>query len=139
MADTPEPEAPAGPPPILRAGAEWRGVLVLPGPGRIDGCVRGEVVAEGPVWIGETGVVEADLSAESVVVAGRVEGDIRASSRIELLATAEVRGGLRAPSLTLAEGSLVNGCCRTEPQPDAGSDEAGGPAPGASSRGPGAS
>lgn len=136
MADAPEQAAPAGPAPILRAGAEWRGVLVLPGPGRIDGCVRGEVVAEGPVWIGETGVVEADLSAESVVVAGRVEGDIRASTRIELLATAEVRGSLRAPSLALAEGSLVNGSCRIEPAAGPASSEPSGSAPGASSGAP---
>lgn len=103
---------PAAPEPVLRAGMEFRGILVLPGPARIDGRVCGEVIAGGPLWIGETGVVEADLEGDTVVVAGRVDGQITAFSRIELQPTAEVRGGLRAPLLVLAEGSQVNGPCR---------------------------
>jgi cytoskeletal protein CcmA (bactofilin family) len=91
---------------------EFCGILVLPGPARIDGCVRGEVIAGGALWIGETGVVEADLEGDTVVVAGRVNGRITAVSRIELQPTAAVQGGLCAPRLVLAEGSQVNGPCR---------------------------
>jgi cytoskeletal protein CcmA (bactofilin family) len=91
---------------------EFCGILVLPGPARIDGWVRGEVIAGGPLWIGETGVVEADLEGGTVVVAGRVEGRITALSRIELRPTAAVQGGLCSPRLVLAEGSQVNGPCR---------------------------
>jgi cytoskeletal protein CcmA (bactofilin family) len=90
---------------------EFCGILVLPGPARIDGCVRGEVIAGGSLWIGETGVVEADLEGDTVVVAGRVNGQITAVSRIELQHTATVQGALRAPRLVLAEGSQVNGPC----------------------------
>ncbi|MDH3520115.1 MAG: polymer-forming cytoskeletal protein [Myxococcales bacterium] len=96
---------------ILKPGMEFCGVLVLPGPGRIDGCVRGEIIAGGPLWIGEAGEVEADLEGDVVIVAGRVKGDVRASERIELRATARVEGGLWAPRVALAEGSSVNGPC----------------------------
>ena len=91
---------------------EFCGILVLPGSARLDGCVRGEVIAGGPLWIGETGVVEADLEGETVVVAGRVKGGITALSRIELLPSAAVEGGLRSPRLVLAEGARVQGPCR---------------------------
>jgi cytoskeletal protein CcmA (bactofilin family) len=91
---------------------EFCGILVLPGPARIDGRVRGEVIAGGALWIGETGVVEADLEGDTVVVAGRVKGQITALSRIELRPTAAVQGGLRSPRLLLAEGSQVDGPCR---------------------------
>ena len=109
IADSPGPPAPD---PVLRAGMEFCGILVLPGSARIDGRVRGEVIAGGSLWIGETGVVEADLEGDAVVVAGRVEGRITALSRIELQPTAAVQGGLWSPLLTLAEGSQVDGPCR---------------------------
>jgi cytoskeletal protein CcmA (bactofilin family) len=107
-----------GPAPVLAAGMEFCGVLVLPGPARIEGRVRGEVLAGGPLWIGETGVVEADLEGDVIVVAGRVEGDVTATSRIEVRSTATVLGGLWAPRLVLAEGSTVNGpcCCGNAPE-----------------------
>jgi cytoskeletal protein CcmA (bactofilin family) len=90
---------------------EFCGILVLPGPARIDGCVRGEVIAGESLWIGETGVVEADLEGDTIVVAGRVKGRITATSRIELQPTAAVQGGLNTPRLALAEGSQVAGPC----------------------------
>lgn len=107
------PESGGRAPVLVPAGAEFEGVVVVPDPGRIEGRVRGEVVAEGAIWIGERGVVEADLDGDSIVVAGRVEGDVRARVRIELLPTARVDGSLEAPSLVLAEGSRVNGACRS--------------------------
>ncbi len=112
MLETSDGSRSAAPEPVLRAGMEFHGLLVLPGPARIDGRVCGEVIAGGSLWIGETGVVEADLEGETVVVAGRVDGQITAFSRIELQPTAVVQGGLRAPLLVLAEGSQVNGPCR---------------------------
>ncbi len=99
--------------PVLGTGMVFRGVLALPGPARIDGCVAGEVIAGGPLWIGETGEVEADLEAESIVVEGRVAGRVRAATRIEVRSSATVRGGLEAPRIVLAEGSVVNGHCNS--------------------------
>ena len=99
------------PPPVLAEGTVFEGLLVLPGPGRIDGRVCGEVVAAGDVWVGPTGVVEADLDGHTVVIEGRVEGDVRASSLIELRAGGRVRGGLSAPRLRIADGSVVDGLC----------------------------
>ena len=104
----------ASPPVQLAAGASFEGVLVLPGPGRIDGRVRGEVIARDDVWVGPAGVVEAHLDGRTVVIEGRVEGDVRARSRIELRAGGQVRGHLRAPRLCMADGSVVDGSCRTD-------------------------
>ena len=112
MPEAPDSGPPTAPEPVLRAGMEFCGILILPGPARIDGRVSGEVIAGGPLWIGETGVIEADLEGDTVVVAGRVKGGITALSRIELQPTAAVQGGLRSQRLVLAEGSQVTGPCR---------------------------
>ena len=100
---------------VLRPGTAFEGLLMLPGPARIDGRLRGTVISGGPVWIGRSGDVEADLEADIVVIAGRVRGDVSARSLIELESTAEVEGDLAAPRVSLAEGSRVNGRCRTGP------------------------
>ncbi len=98
---------------VVPAGAEFEGTLVLPGPARIDGQVRGKVLAESDVWVGPGGFVGADLSGNRVVIEGTVEGDVLARTSIELHATGCVRGDLTAPSLRLAEGAVVDGACRS--------------------------
>lgn len=109
------PETPAPDPTrtLVAPGAEFDGLVLLRGPGRIDGCVRGQVLGADLVWIGEAARVEAGIDAQDVVVAGQVEGDVRARGRIELLPGARVRGSLEAPRLCLAEGCFVDGSCRS--------------------------
>lgn len=98
--------------PVLPAGAAFEGLLVLPGPARIDGRIRGEVLAANDVWIGPSGRVEADLEVRAVTIEGRVEGDVLARERIDLRGTAQVHGRVSAPRLTMAEGCVVDGECR---------------------------
>jgi cytoskeletal protein CcmA (bactofilin family) len=106
-------ERSASPPVVVPHGAEFEGTLVLPLPARIDGRVRGTVLAESDVWVGADGFVGADLRGDRIVVAGTVEGDVSARTSIELHATGRVKGDLSAPRLQLAEGAVVDGVCRS--------------------------
>jgi cytoskeletal protein CcmA (bactofilin family) len=90
----------------------FEGLLVLPKPARIDGRVAGTVMASASVWVGTTGVVEADLEADAIVVEGSVRGDLRARTSIELGPEAVVDGDLTGPRIVVAEGACVNGRCR---------------------------
>jgi cytoskeletal protein CcmA (bactofilin family) len=98
--------------PVLPEGAAFEGLLVLPGPARIDGRVRGEVLAASDLWIGPSGCIEADLEVRAVTVEGQVEGDVRARDRIDLRGGARIHGNVSAPRLTMAEGCVVDGECR---------------------------
>jgi len=89
----------------------FEGLLVLPRAARIDGHVGGEVLAGGPVWVGPGGEVDADLEADTMVVEGRVNGNLRARHAIALGPTAVVRGDLAAPLLRIAEGARIDGRC----------------------------
>jgi cytoskeletal protein CcmA (bactofilin family) len=102
-------------PPILGEGAEFRGLLVLHGAARIDGRVHGEVMGAEVLWIGPRASVEASLCADEIVVAGAVQGDLRARRRIELRPSARVCGAVEAPRLVLADGSVLEGRCRSGP------------------------
>ncbi len=100
------------PPAVLSQGAEFSGLVVLPESARIDGRVSGDVIASDLVWIGKTARVVARIEAEAVVVEGSVEGAIEARERVDLFATARVRGEIQTPRLTLADGSFLRGRCR---------------------------
>jgi len=78
---------------------------------QIDGEVDGEVTAKDTLSIGETGVVAAPIKAASVVVAGRVRGNITAAERIEIRPSAQVAGNLTAPVLAIHEGARFEGRC----------------------------
>jgi len=98
-------------PVLLAEGTEFTGLLALDGPARIDGQLRGEVIGPGPLWIGPRANVEARVETDELVVAGVLAGDVLASRRIALDGTARVRGELSTPSLSLAEGALLEGLC----------------------------
>ena len=114
MPDRPaDPDAVQAPPCGLRSGTRCEGLVALNAPGRIDGCVSGEVVASDLLWIGSSARVNARIVAPEIVIAGEFEGEAEASGRIELLETARVRATLDTHNLVLAEGSFFEGRCRT--------------------------
>jgi cytoskeletal protein CcmA (bactofilin family) len=105
------------PPCVLKPDAVFRGLVDLASPGRIDGRVVGEIIGTDQVWIGASARVKARITAPEIVIAGEVEGDASAKDRIELLSSARVFGDLDTPRLILAEGSLLEGSCRTDSGP----------------------
>ncbi len=120
---------------VLRSGARFEGLVALRAPGRIDGCVSGEVVASDLLWIGRSARVSARIAAPEIVMAGEFDGEAEASGRIELLGTARVRATLDAQRLVLAEDSFFEGHCRTHPESEPPPEpEAGLPGAGAQRR-----
>jgi len=95
----------------LDKGSNIMGKLFFEGPVRIDGQVDGEICGDDEVFIGETAVVTARLRAASVVIAGKVSGDISAAKRVEIRPTAKVLGNLSTPVLVVEEGALFEGHC----------------------------
>jgi cytoskeletal protein CcmA (bactofilin family) len=95
----------------LDKGSKISGKLSFEGPAWLDGQVDGEVHAKDNITIGETAVVTAQIKASSVVVAGKVSGDIVAAHRIEIRPSAKVLGNLTAPTLVIHEGALFEGHC----------------------------
>ena len=76
---------------------------------RIDGRVKGSVVCEKMVLIGECATVNADIEADMVQVSGEVKGNITAGSKITLSRTARVTGDLATPGIVIEEGAKLAG------------------------------
>jgi len=101
---------------VLAPGAEFEGLLFFRGAARIDGMLSGDVVAEGCLVIGEGAHVRARIEVDELIVGGKIEGEIHARRRVELLRTARVMGSLRCPRLTIADGGILEGRCEALPR-----------------------
>ena len=75
----------------------------------VEGTVRGTLTTAESLAIGGDGVVEADLRAVSVVVAGQVTGNVSASSRVDIQAGGRLIGDVKAGRLTIADGASFRG------------------------------
>lgn len=95
----------------LYKGSRVSGQLSFQGPARIDGIVDGEVNCQGTLTIGESAEVKAKINGQVVVIRGKVEGNVSAKERIELLAPARMIGNIAAPRLIISEGVIFDGDC----------------------------
>jgi cytoskeletal protein CcmA (bactofilin family) len=111
-------EAPTAPRGLLRAahsyldpGCRVTGELHFEGAARIDGQIDGQVDAKDLIVFGKSAVVTAKISAESVILAGAVSGEITASHCIELRSSAEMQGIVTTPRLIVDDGAVFKGHC----------------------------
>ena len=95
----------------LGQGSRVEGKLTFEGSVRIDGQVDGEIHAQDTVILGESAEVTAQIVAATIVVQGRVTGDLTARKRVELKAPASIAGNISTPSLVMHEGVIFEGHC----------------------------
>lgn len=100
---------------FLDQGSEFLGELRFRHTFRIDGHLRGKIVSENQLVVGESARVEADIDCGVVSIRGTVIGHVRGRERIEVLAGAHVQGTLSAPKLLIEDGALFQGDCDMPP------------------------
>jgi len=103
---------------FLGKGSRVSGKLAFEGTVRIEGHVEGEITAQDTLTIGESAVINAQVTGASVIIHGKVTGDITARRRLEIRAPGKVFGNISAPSLVIHEGVVFEGQCSmsgTEP------------------------
>lgn len=77
--------------------------------GRVLGGVHAVPGSAAALSVSEHGVIEGSVSATSVVLNGRVHGDIHGSERVVLGAKARVRGDVHYGMIEMAEGAEISG------------------------------
>lgn len=76
----------------------------------IEGTVEGTVsLPSGQLTVGAEGKLRAEIKAKSVVVVGKVTGNVTATERVEVQSSGIVEGDVRAPRLIVQEGAVING------------------------------
>ena len=98
---------------LIGKTSEIYGRMVVGESLRIDGKVVGNIESEEnskvTVAVGEDGEVVGDIFAYRVMVAGKVEGNIYATERVEFHQTAQVRGDVTYGSIGIEHGARIVG------------------------------
>lgn len=102
-------------PSVLAPDAVFEGVLSFRGAVRIEGRLKGDVLATGTLLIEPGAIVQGRVEVDELVVGGTLEGEATVRRRVELQASARVAASLHTPRLALAEGCVLDGRCRTGP------------------------
>ena len=94
---------------FLGPGSQFEGRLAFNEIVRLDGAFRGEVTSQDTLIVGESADLQAEVSVGTLILSGRFKGNIKAVTRVELRAPAQVEGTIETPVLSIEDGVLFNG------------------------------
>ncbi len=96
---------------VLDVHAGMQGTLRFDDPVnlRINGKFEGTLDTKGMLMVGQKADIRANITGESVSIAGNVTGNIKAMKSLKLEPTAKLTGDVETPSLSIQEGAILNG------------------------------
>src|SRR5213593_4670930 len=96
---------------FIDQGVTLEGTLTVTGTFRIDGNVKGNIISEQTVILGDGARVEGQIEGNHVVISGRFDGVIFAKGRVEIQAKGVVTGEIHTPCLVIEPGGIFDGRC----------------------------
>lgn len=110
MAETNRPSGvPADVGAYLGTGTKINGKLHFDGQATIDGEVEGEIIAQAHITVGQQAIVKGKISAQSILVQGKVMADVVADKKLEIQPPGSVVGDVTAMSLVIGDGAILEG------------------------------
>ena len=76
---------------------------------QVDGELKGSIKLTGSIYVGPTGIVEADVEADNIVIQGQITGNVVARKQLQIQATGKLLGDCTATSIDIKEGALFEG------------------------------
>ncbi len=99
----------------LGKDTEFEGTLRFKEGLRIEGKFNGDISSDGHLIVGETGEVTAEIEIGSIIVEGKINGNIMATELVELRTSAQLRGDITASKLKIDEGVVFIGKSDVQP------------------------
>jgi cytoskeletal protein CcmA (bactofilin family) len=96
---------------ILRKGTEIIGDINCSGDIRIDGILKGTLVSEGKVVVGESGVIEGKITCKNADISGTIKATINVKELLQLKATASITSDINTNKLSIEPGANFTGSC----------------------------
>lgn len=96
---------------IVGSGTHFNGVLRVNGSLRVDGEIEGQVQVTEGLTVGPTGVLKAEISSNSAVVAGRIKGRVWAKKKVVLQRGSRLEGDVHATTFKIEDGAFFQGNC----------------------------
>lgn len=95
---------------VIGKNIKFRGELIGTEDLHIEGKVEGTVLMEGQnLSIGKEGEIDANVHAQTIIINGKLTGDVLADDIIEIRSSAVVKGNLIAPRIQLDDGGKFRG------------------------------
>lgn len=99
---------------VLGRSIEIRGELSGDAGLSVEGLVEGVIRLEGAqLVVRPEGRIRASILAQDVLVFGRIEGEIRATGRVDLRSGSLVAGAIYAARIVIEDGAVLR--CRLDP------------------------
>jgi cytoskeletal protein CcmA (bactofilin family) len=92
---------------------EFKGTLAFTSKAHIDGRMEGEIVAEGPLVIGEKALIKATIHGTSVTIKGKVQGNVVGTEKVQLMPGSQLYGDVKTPKFIMSEGVTFVGNSNT--------------------------
>ncbi|MEE9450588.1 MAG: polymer-forming cytoskeletal protein [Ignavibacteriaceae bacterium] len=94
---------------IISNGVKLEGKITSGGSIRVDGTIRGDVISQGNVTVGEHGDVNGQINAAIIAIGGRVVGSVNAKEKLVLESKANLKGDLFTKILVVEAGAKFDG------------------------------
>jgi cytoskeletal protein CcmA (bactofilin family) len=101
---------------VLSHDIDFTGVITFEKSFLVRGRISGEISSGAVLLIDEGAVVEANISAERIIIKGSVTGDVKAGTRLEISPTGRLLGNVLAPEINFEIGCVFNGKCTMSQQ-----------------------
>lgn len=111
---------------VIASEVEIVGTIKTSGSIQINGKLDGDLHCDGDATIGKDAKIKGNLTANTVVLAGSITGNVTAKDRIQMQASARVHGDIKAKRLSVEDGVTFVGHSEVNPsaQPVASSSAA---------------
>ena len=76
---------------------------------QVEGKFKGSIKLAGDIFVGTTGVIEADVEADNVVIQGQLSGNVTARKQLQIQSSGKLVGDCTAQSIDIKEGALFEG------------------------------
>jgi cytoskeletal protein CcmA (bactofilin family) len=96
---------------FLDQGVRLEGKLETTGTFRIDSTMKGSIVSEDTLLLGEHSSISGEITGNRVVIGGRFDGVIQAKTSVEIQSSAAVTGEIHTPCLVIQPGAVFDGQC----------------------------
>lgn len=104
---------------FIDQGVTLEGTLQVTGTFRVDGNVKGNIISDQTVILGDGAKVEGQIEGNRVVISGRFDGVIFAKGRVEIQAKGVVTGEVHSPCMVINPGGIFDGRCHMLASSDA--------------------
>jgi len=97
---------------IISSGVKIEGTVTTNGNIRVDGEIKGDMISENNITVGESGSVNGKINASVISIGGTVTGSLEAKEKLTLTSRGKINGDIIVKAFVIEDGGLFNGNCR---------------------------